>query len=159
MRSAIEFPTSTRIHIGLGVRDVQRSLRFYETLLGMGPSKTRPGYAKFECVEPAVNLSLNQLDRAVASQNPGTHYGIQVKSTEAVAAAAERLSGAGLQIHREENVTCCYAAQDKVWVTDPDGNSWEIFVVTQADTPAYMSSREGDSGCCATPKEAEEACC
>lgn len=157
MKSAVDFPTPTRVHIGLGVSDIAASMAFYGTLLDMAPTKTRPGYAKFEAHNPAVNLSLNQLNGGVSAQNTGTHFGIQVKSTEEVAAAGQRLAAAGLKVRSEENVTCCYAVQDKVWVEDPDGNSWEVFVVTQANTKEYIGKREAGSACCAS--NTAEACC
>jgi catechol 2,3-dioxygenase-like lactoylglutathione lyase family enzyme len=144
--SDVQFDTISRIHLGLAVHDVERSTDFYQILLNQPPTKTRPGYAKFEVAEPPVNLSLNQASGPTAPPNPITHYGIQVKSTKAVAAAAERLAGAGLPARTEENVTCCYAVQNKVWATDPDGNLWEIFVVLDNNGTHRQSSQ---GGCCA----------
>ena len=157
MKSVAEFPTNTRLHIGLGVENVEASTAFYRELLGMAPVKTRPGYAKFESIDPAVNLSLNQVQGDTRSANPGSHFGIQVKSTEAVSEAADRLRLAGVEVRMEEQTTCCYAVQDKAWVDDPDGNSWEFFVVTQADTPEFKKRADDGSGCCTT--NSQEACC
>ena len=144
--SAVEFPGESRVHIGLPVRDLERSRSFYETLLGMPPTKTRPGYVKFECTTPSVNLTLNEVAGSEPIQRPATHYGVQVKSTQAVQEAKARLSEAGLPTSVEENTTCCYAVQDKVWVADPDGNQWEVFVVLDAN--ATQRKDEG-STCCA----------
>ena len=78
------------------------------------------------------------------------HLGIQVPSTEAVRAAADRLKAEGLATFEEENIDCCYALQDKVWVTDPNGYKWEVFVVKVGDTqPAVQASAAGEA-CCAT---------
>ena len=159
--SAVDFPGSSRIHIGLAVRDLERSKRFYQTLLGQAPTKERPGYAKFEPSEPSVNLSLDQADHGAASQAVPVHYGIQVKSSAAVAEAAERIRTAGLEPRVEEQTTCCYAVQDKAWVRDPDGNEWEVFVVTDADS---RQRRDSDSTCCERKEREEEkegpsACC
>ena len=107
--SAVEFPGSSRIHIGLAVRDLERSKRFYQTLFGQAPTKERPGYAKFEPSEPSVNLSLNQADLGTRSRAVPAHYGIQVKSSAAVAEAAERFRSAGLEPRLEEQTRCCYA--------------------------------------------------
>src|SRR5687768_991480 len=142
--SAVQFETESRIHIGLAVRDMGRSVAFYRTLFGQGPTKTRPRYAKFEVAEPPVNLALNEVGGATGPNNPVAHFGIQVKSTEAVGAIADRLRAAGQEIAVEENVTCCYAVQNKVWATDPDGNKWEAYVVLDNDGAQHQSP----SACC-----------
>ncbi|MBX2851324.1 MAG: VOC family protein [Phycisphaeraceae bacterium] len=156
--SPIEFPGNNRIHLALAVTDLQRSLGFYETLLGTAPAKVRPGYAKFEPEDPSVNLTLNEVSQADPIGKPATHYGVQVKSTDAVHQAVARLSKAGLAISVEENTTCCFAVQDKAWVTDPDGNSWEVFVVLEADAP---QNTEANTNCCNTSSEQStgSACC
>lgn len=135
-RSAVDFPTRTRVHMGLAVTDLEASRRFYELLLSMPPTKTREGYVKFESVDPPINLTLSPSDGAATSGRQVTHFGIQLKSTEAVAEQWTRLAGLGLNPRKEESVNCCYATQDKVWVSDPDGNDWEVFVVTDADAPS-----------------------
>jgi hypothetical protein len=40
---------------------------------------------------------------------------------------------------------CCYAIQDKTWVTDPDGNEWEVFVVLEDN----LSETDQSISCCA----------
>src|SRR5205085_6178053 len=115
------------------------------TLFGQGPTKTRPGYARFEVAEPPVNLSLNEAVGDTGPSNPVTHCGIQVKSTAAVQEAADRLAGAGVATRAEEKVTCCYAVQNKVWAADPDGNRWEVYVVLDDDGAHHHSSQEA---CC-----------
>ena len=156
-----QFAGEHRIHIGFAVRDVTAASRFYQILFGTVPSKTRPGYAKFEPVDPPLNLSLSE--RSKDRDKPtghGTHYGVQVKRPEAVSAAIDRMKAAGLEVRIEESTTCCYAVQTKAWVNDPDGNSWEIFVVLDGDAAIR---KDGDSQCCATkPAEAATeaaACC
>jgi len=156
-QSAVEFPGRRRIHIALAVSDLERSRRFYETLLGEGPTKIRPGYTKFEPRDPSVNLTLNQVSGAERLGKPATHFGVQVKSVQAVEEAIARLTAAGLPTRTEEGTACCYAVQDKVWATDPDGNEWEVFVVLVADAP------QGTSTACCTPDHAAssraDACC
>ena len=127
--SAVQFDTLSRIHIGLAVKDLDRSVFFYRTLFGQEPTKTRPHYTKFEVAEPPVNLSLNEVRDETGPSNPVAHFGIQLKSTEVVKAIADRLTEVGVETRIEENVTCCYAVQYKVWTTDPDGNRWEVYVV------------------------------
>lgn len=143
--AAVQFETESRIHMGLAVRSLDRSIAFYTALFGQPPTKTRPQYAKFDLVEPPVNLSLNEVGGQPGQNNPVTHFGIQLKSSEAVKRIADRLQQAGLETRIEENVTCCYAVQDKVWVSDPDGNNWEVYVVLDNDGQQHASSQ---SSCC-----------
>jgi catechol 2,3-dioxygenase-like lactoylglutathione lyase family enzyme len=151
--SAVDFPGSFRIHMGLAVSDLERSTRFYETLFGQPPTKERPGYAKFEPTDPSVNLSLNEARFDKGARPLPAHYGIQVKSSQAVAEAIERFRAGGLSPKIEEQTACCYAVQDKAWVQDPDGNEWEVFVVTDADSP---QRKDEASSCCAATGT---ACC
>lgn len=145
--SAVSFATERRIHLGLAVRNVERSAAFYRTLFEQPPTKTRPGYAKFDVAEPPVNLSLNEVGGPIGPSHPVSHFGIQLKSSGDVQATADRLAAARIDIRREENVTCCFAVQNKVWATDPDGNNWEVYVVLD-DEGAHHGSSAGD--CCCT---------
>lgn len=146
--SAAQFEGASRIHMALPVRDLERSIAFYSTLFGQGPSKTRPGYAKFEVAEPRVNLSLNQVAGNTAPAHSMSHFGVQLKSMAAVRAIAERLTGAGIETRIEDSVACCYAVQNKVWSNDPDGNAWEVYVLLDDDAAVHTSS---DGTCCPKP--------
>lgn len=156
-QSAVEFAGAMRLHVALEVSDLERSIAFYQTLLGVAPTKVRTGYAKFEPAEPSVNLSLNQgASRPVSG---AAHFGVQVQSTSAVEAIQKRLALAGHATRTEEATACCYAVQDKVWATDPDGNPWEVFVVTEAESPHRV---EPSGECCVPASDAaadEGACC
>ncbi|NKB80585.1 MAG: glyoxalase/bleomycin resistance/dioxygenase family protein [Nitrospirales bacterium] len=156
-QSAVNFPGSSRVHIALAVMDLERSRTFYETLLGVPPTKERPGYVKFEPQNPSVNLTLNEVDETNNTRQPTMHYGVQVKTPQAVQEAITRFSEAGLKTLVEKNTTCCYAVQDKVWVADPEGNQWEIFVVLEADADFQ---KDNGSSCC-TPNfvQASSATC
>ena len=58
------------------------------------------------------------------------------------------LSGLGLTTLEENDTTCCYALQDKVWVHGPGDEPWEVYTV-KADAPAATSVRpDGGSGPC-----------
>lgn len=139
-----------RAHVGLEVADLARSIAFYRVLFGVEPTKVRPGYAKFEPVDPALNLSLSEDGRA-AKPAPAWHLGIQVGSSAEVWSMEERLRAAGIEVRVERNTECCYAVQDKVWATDPDGHPWEVFKVLQADAGSKSPRREHEP--------AGRACC
>jgi catechol 2,3-dioxygenase-like lactoylglutathione lyase family enzyme len=129
-------------HISLNVSAIDRSVEFYEKAFGVLVTKRRPGYAKFDLQSPSLNLSMVE---AVRTGVNASHFGIQVASTEDVLEAKKRFESAGLKTFTEEDTACCYAVQDKVWVDDPDGNSWEVFVV-KSDAPVM---RQTSSTCCA----------
>lgn len=118
-----------KIHISLRVRDLARSVAFYQAFLGAAPHKLRPGYANFDLTEPPLKLALNETPIS-AGTGPLDHLGFQVSTLAEVHRAKERLQAAGLATFDESDVTCCYAKQDKIWAHDPDGNEWEIYVLT-----------------------------
>ena len=172
--SAVDFATKMRAHIALGCVDVERSIGFYRELLGQEPSKLRPGYAKFEVAEPPLNLTLNAVPSggSVPAQALPAHFGVQVKSTGEVMTKLAAMTRAGFGTRTEEGVGCCFAIQDKAWFEDPDGNRWEVFVVTQADIPehsrpaqpqtrpqaqAQAQPETGEAG--DNPSEATRDCC
>jgi catechol 2,3-dioxygenase-like lactoylglutathione lyase family enzyme len=129
-------------HVSLNVSNIDASVAFYETVFQVKASKRRPGYAKFDLAEPSLNLSMQEAPRTGVN---ASHFGVQVASSEDVAAAWTRFKSAGLKTLTEENTECCYALQDKVWVEDPDGNSWEVFVV-KGEAPV-MEKQVSKAGC------------
>jgi catechol 2,3-dioxygenase-like lactoylglutathione lyase family enzyme len=135
-----------RPHLALTVSHLERSLPFYEALLGTAPSKREPGYAKFEVTDPALNLTLNEGARG-ETLGAFNHAGIQVESTDDVLAARLRLRRAGLATFDEMDTACCYARQDKIWVHDPDGTPWEVFA-THEDTEDFGRSSVPSEACC-----------
>src|SRR5437588_6732804 len=114
---------AVKTHLSLNVKDVERSAAWYETFFGVPTHKRRPGYANFDLESPALKLALQEQE--TASGGPLNHLGILVPTTAEVLATKERLETAGLITFSEENVSCCHARQDKIWVRDPDGNPWE----------------------------------
>src|SRR5215831_5778720 len=116
----------SRVQLALRVPDLEGSVAFYSKLFGAPPAKLRPGYANFAVAEPPLKLVLIE-----GSGEPGTlnHLGVEVESTDEVAAAHARLSDEGLAAATEDQVSCCFAVQDKVWVDAPDGEPWEIYTV------------------------------
>ncbi len=125
--------TTFKTHIALRVADLEKSIAFYQVLFQTEPAKHKADYAKFDIDNPGLNLTLN-VSQNIAPGRALSHLGIQVDSTAIVKAAIARFQSAGLALVEESDTDCCYALQDKVWVTDPDGNQWEIFVVKVADT-------------------------
>jgi catechol 2,3-dioxygenase-like lactoylglutathione lyase family enzyme len=142
-----------KTHIALNTGRFAQSVEFYKTFLGLEPVKLKPGYAKFDVQNPPLNLTLNE--GKVEHAGALNHLGIQVESTNAVKEAADRLKSAGLATFEEKDTDCCYALQDKIWVTDPNGYKWEVFVVKVADTAPEITvlSSSSTETCCAP------ACC
>ena len=141
-------------HISLNVRDIDASVAFYEKAFGVAATKRRPGYAKFDLVEPALNLTMQVAPRTGVN---ASHFGVQVASTADVLEAKQRFERTGLATFSEDDVSCCYAVQDKVWVEDPDGNAWEVFVV-KGDAAVMMERGESPKGVEAAPADAAPCC-
>lgn len=134
-------------HVSLNVSNIESSVAFYESAFGVKATKRRPGYAKFDLASPSLNLSM--VETPPTGLN-ASHFGIQVASTDDVVEAKRRFESAGLATRTEENTSCCYAVQDKVWVRDPDGNEWEVFVVkADAEVLAEPTAGEKAAACCA----------
>ncbi|MEU2263843.1 ArsI/CadI family heavy metal resistance metalloenzyme [Streptomyces sp. NPDC019645] len=139
----------SRVQLALRVPDLDASIAFYSKLFGTEPTKLRDGYANFAITEPPLKLVLigGTSDEATRLD----HLGVEVETTDAVHAATTRLSEAGLTTAEENDTTCCYALQDKVWVHGPGQELWEVYVVkADADTLA----KQRGSTCCASSADA-----
>ena len=132
-----------KAHLAINVHDVAASIDFYKKMFGIEPAKVRIGYAKFDVQKPPLNFTLNE--RAGVQQGAISHLGVQVASTDDVLALREKWQEAGLLTRDEMQTSCCYAVQDKAWVTDPDGNEWEVFVVLEDNLP-----QSAGGSCCLT---------
>ncbi|MEU8807301.1 ArsI/CadI family heavy metal resistance metalloenzyme [Streptomyces violaceoruber] len=151
----------SRIQLALRVPDVQAAVAFYSKLFDTEPAKLRDGYANFAVTEPPLKLVL--IEGEGGADTRLDHLGVEVASTEDVAAATARLNQAGLSTREENDTTCCYALQDKVWVHGPGQEAWEVYVVkADADTLAKQPS----STCCAStdavqtgPQTTTTSCC
>jgi catechol 2,3-dioxygenase-like lactoylglutathione lyase family enzyme len=133
----------SRVQLALNVEDLEAAVSFYGKLFGAEPAKRRPGYANFTIDQPPLKLVLIEGEGRGGSLN---HLGVEVASTEEVAQATGRLAADGLTTRTEDAVECCYALQDKVWVSDPDGAPWEVYTVL-GDSPV-MADPGCDCGCC-----------
>jgi catechol 2,3-dioxygenase-like lactoylglutathione lyase family enzyme len=121
----------SRVQLAINVSALEAAVEFYGKLFGAEPAKRRPGYANFAIADPPLKLVLIEGEGNGGSLN---HLGVEVASTAEVRAATDRLAKEGLDTRTEDRVTCCYAVQDKVWTTDPDGAPWEFYTVL-ADAP------------------------
>jgi len=130
-----------KVHLNLIAGNLETSVQFYRALLGAEPAKRYADYALFLTADPALELALDSGE--AGSPNDGTHYGIAVDEPGGVDTAIERLRGAGYPVDVEAGETCCYATQDKVWATDPDGRRWETYYVL-----AESEERDGDGRTC-----------
>ena len=175
---SIEKVQALKAHLALNVSNVERSVEFYQKLLGIEPSKVRTGYAKFDAQNPPLNLTLNE--HHFNEQGALSHLGIQVATTDDVLATRGKWVEAGLLTRDEMQTNCCYALQDKAWVRDPDGNEWEVFVVLEDNlagtapcecgtkVQTEVAAQDVTSACCATAPPvgvtreaavAEASCC
>lgn len=155
----------SRIQLALNVADIDEAVSFYNQFFGVEPAKRRPGYANYVVTDPPLKLVLieNAVDRGHGTLAALNHLGIEVDSTDEVAAATSRLAAAGLVTEVEDATSCCYAVQDKVWVHDPNGAPWEVYTVL-ADAPeAAPNTWKPATGttCCAPTIAAESVstCC
>jgi catechol 2,3-dioxygenase-like lactoylglutathione lyase family enzyme len=159
----------SRMQLALNVDDLDQAITFYSKLFNTAPAKVKEGYANFAVAEPPLKL--------VLLENPGkggtiNHLGVEVDSSEKVHAEIARLSNEGLFTDEEIGTTCCFATQDKVWVTGPAGEKWEVYtVLADSDTfgksPEHLEddgAREGGV-CCggnaadSATAEVSNACC
>jgi catechol 2,3-dioxygenase-like lactoylglutathione lyase family enzyme len=135
----------SRVQLALRVADLEGSIAFYSKLFGVEPAKRRPGYANFAITEPPLKLVL--LEGEAGETTRMDHLGVEVEETEQVTAATQRLKDAGLATFEENDTSCCYALQDKVWVHGPGQEPWEVYTV-KAD--ADVLEKTEDSVCCAS---------
>ena len=150
---------SSRVQLALNVSDLDEAVAFYSKLFATAPAKVRPGYANFAIADPPLKLVLIENDGPGGTLN---HLGVEVFSADEVAAARARLENEGLLTAVEDEVACCYAVQDKVWVDAPDGEPWEIYTVLgDVELPAGQLRAESadDPLCCGTAAESAAHCC
>jgi catechol 2,3-dioxygenase-like lactoylglutathione lyase family enzyme len=155
----------SRVQLALRVSDLEGSIAFYRSLFGVEPAKRRPGYANFAVADPPLKLVL--IEGGPAQPTVMDHLGVEVDTTSEVNQATSRLSDLGLFTQVEDETTCCYALQDKVWVHGPGAEPWEVYTV-KADAPdatTIHSPAQAASGecVCGTPSTADgehlSACC
>lgn len=154
----------SRVQLALNVDDLDTAIVFYSKLFNAEPAKRKPGYANFAIAEPPLKL--------VLLENPGSggilnHLGVEVESSDTVHAEIARLTEAGMFTEEEIGTTCCFATQDKVWVTGPAGEKWEVYtVISDSDTfgtsPQRLDDPTAEGGVCCGGTPADKAgtsCC
>ncbi|MFD9126804.1 ArsI/CadI family heavy metal resistance metalloenzyme [Kitasatospora sp. NPDC059571] len=137
----------SRVQLALRVADLEGSVAFYSRLFGTEPAKRRPGYANFAIAEPPLKLVL--IEGEPGEDTRLDHLGVEVASTEQVGAATARLKDAGLATVEENDTSCCYALQDKVWVHGPGREPWEVYTV-KADADTLGRAADAPAACCST---------
>jgi len=140
----------SRAQLALNVDDLDEAIAFYSVLFGRPPSKIKPGYANFAVTDPPLKLVLIENSGQGGTLN---HLGVEVDSSGAVDDEIARLSDAGMVTEEESKTTCCFATQDKVWVTGPDGERWEVYTVL-ADSESFGPESHADES-----SDAECRCC
>lgn len=136
----------SRVQLALNVSDLDQAIDFYSKLFGCAPAKVREGYANFAVAEPPLKLVLIENAAEAGTLN---HLGVEVESTDQVQTAITRLQGEGMDTLVEENTTCCFAVQDKVWVDGPDAEKWEIYTVLSDAPVMKIPVTSADPTCCA----------
>jgi catechol 2,3-dioxygenase-like lactoylglutathione lyase family enzyme len=144
-----------RLQLALNVDDIDQAVDFYSKLFDTKPAKRKPGYANFAIENPPLKLVLFEVKDASERLN---HLGVEVFDGEAVTAATERLKAAGLETLVEDETTCCYAKQDKVWTIEPQGLRWEWYrVLEHSETfSGKPTASEASAAAAASPVE---GCC
>ncbi|MFE2990259.1 ArsI/CadI family heavy metal resistance metalloenzyme [Streptomyces sp. NPDC059262] len=142
----------SRAQLALRVSDLEASITFYSKLFGTEPAKRREGYANFAITQPPLKLVL--IEGEPDQETRLDHLGVEVETTDQVTAATGRLKDAGLATFEENDTSCCYAVQDKVWVHGPGKEPWEVYVVkADADTLGKSAQPDvnGDECCTSRP--------
>lgn len=142
-----------RLHVHVGVENLDRSVAFYSTLFGAEPTVTKSDYAKWMLDDPRVNFAISAGDHAAKGIE---HLGIQAETSDELASVYGRLRAADRPVLEEGATTCCYAKSEKSWISDPDGVVWEAFLTNgeatvYGDSPALtaLSTNAAADTCCA----------
>lgn len=142
-----------RMHIHVGVDNIEQSVRFYSALFGTEPAKRKPDYAKWMLDDPRLNFAIS-----TRAKRGVDHLGLQVEEDQELDAMRERLKAADLSVFDEGETVCCYAKSDKSWVTDPSGIAWEAYQ-TMGDAMLFSQQEETrDSACCSPAAQNTSGC-
>ena len=143
-----------RLHLHIGVQNLDESIRFYNALFGAEPTKTKSDYAKWMLDNPSVNFAISTR----AAKQGVDHLGIQVEEEHELAELRERFSKANMAALNEGETVCCYARSDKTWVKDPSGLPWEAYR-TMEDAELFSESTGKPESACCTPERMDTPDC
>ncbi len=143
-----------RLHIHVGVKNLDDSIGFYNALFGAEPVKTKPDYAKWMLDDPHVNFAISTRSGKIGVD----HLGIQVDNGAELDGLREQLSKANLSTHSDGETTCCYATSEKSWVEDPSGIAWEAYH-TMEDAQVFSAAPSEEKACCAPSSKSAGGCC
>jgi catechol 2,3-dioxygenase-like lactoylglutathione lyase family enzyme len=147
-----------RMHVHVGVKNLDESIRFYSALFGAEPAKLKPDYAKWMLDDPHLNFAISTHSGKVGVD----HMGLQVDDAAELGALRDHMSAAHISTHSDGETTCCYAKSEKSWVEDPNGVAWEAYH-TMEDAQIYgVSHSESDAmteAACCTPETPQGVCC
>jgi catechol 2,3-dioxygenase-like lactoylglutathione lyase family enzyme len=161
----------SKVHLSINTAKLEQTVDFYRRLFGTEPVKHYHDYAKFDLEQPGLNLAINRKDQvdlgADMEQRPLNHFGIELATSQQVKQAISSLQAGGFETQVEQEVTCCYGVQDKVWVKDPNGHLWEIFAILVGDTGQSTTAAKTATACSTTTAKPEpvatakapSACC
>lgn len=136
-----------RFHVNLAVADLNKSVKFYNTLFATEPAVLKSDYAKWMLDDPRINFAISQ----TANARGINHIGLQADTEAELGEIQGRLHAAGHDTFDQPQAECCYAKSTKSWIRDPDQVAWETFV-THGSITHYGSdvAPEGkESRCCA----------
>ncbi len=142
------------MHIHVGVKNLDESVRFCNALFGAEPAKLKPDYANWMLEDPHLNFAIS-----TRSEKTGLdHMGLQVDDAGELAALRDHMSAANISTHSDGETTCCYAKSEKSWVEDPDGIAWEAYH-TMEDAQIYSAGDAASEAVCCPPEAAQGVCC
>jgi catechol-2,3-dioxygenase len=143
-----------RMHIHVGVKNLDESVSFYSALFGAQPAKLKPDYAKWMLEDPHLNFAISTRSGKTGLD----HMGLQVDDADELATLRDHMSAANISTHSDGETTCCYSKSEKSWVEDPNGIAWEAYH-TMEDAQLYMSGEAITDAACCTPQTPQGICC
>ena len=132
-----------RLQLALNVRDIEEAVSYYSKLFDTQPHKRREGYANFAIDNPPLKLVLIENSKADDRIN---HLGVEIDQNKELRKVIKRLERNHIADEIEEQTTCCFATQDKVWSTEPQGLHWEWYAISN-DNPEQPNASKSNVCC------------